>query len=213
MVRISLEDDNDDASFMTANAEWTDVLQTPKHTNTIDSPDYTDDEDEEVEPPHPLGFASFPGRTRFSMDADEDEESILRYKRQWGYLNVSSNQKQANVLTSPTTQQYPPLYSYLDPETAPTSALLRYDYEQKRRQSVIATDDHGDEDPMEKIIMLLKASCIIQNETALMSPIREIEIIQHEMGLPLHVQQQREHKIQQRVERYKAKFAQEQEEA
>ena len=219
MVRISLEDENDEASFTTANmndnAEWT-VLRTHKRSHAIDSSDDTDDdddEDDEVEPPHPLGFASSLGRTRFSMDAEEDE-SILRYKLQWGYLNAASHHHHhaANVLASPTTQQFPPLHSYLDPETAPTSALLRYDYQQKRRQSVIATNDE-EEDPMDKIIMLLKASSIIQDETALLSPIREIESIQQQMSLPQHVQQQREYKIQQRVERYKAKFAQEQEEA
>lgn len=219
MVRISLEDDdNDDASFATANAEWP-VLQTHKQpNNTIDFLDSKndDEEEEEAETPHPLGFSSSLGRTRFSMDAEEDdEESILRYKLQWGYLNVSNNYH-ANLLTSPTAQQYPPLHSYLDPETAPTSALLRYDFEQKRRQSVIATDDDeddGEDDPMDKIIMLLKASSIIQNEKTLLSPIRQIEAIQQQMSLPQHVQQQREYKIQQRVDRYKAKFAQEQEEA
>lgn len=199
MVRISLDDDQ---SFTYDDAEWR-VLETPKDTSTID--DYNDDEEE---PPHPLGFSSSLGRTRFSMDAENEEESIQQYKHRWGYLNPldrSNNNNSSNLLTSPI-QQYPPLHSYLDPETAPTAALLRYDYKQKR-QSVASQ-----EDPIDKITILLKASSIV-DETTILSPIRQIEAIQQEMYPPQHVQQQRDLKIKQRVERYRARFAQEQEEA
>lgn len=217
MVRISVDDD--DPSFTTTtttfdNAEWN-VWQTPKRSsNTIDDQDDDDDEeDAEEEDPHPLGFSSSLGRTRFSIDAEEEEEesSIQGYKRRWGYLNPTdrnSNSHKGNLITSPL-QHYPPLHSYLDPETAPTSALLRYDYQQKRHQSVTSSSDG---DPIDKITILLKASSIV-DETTLLSPIRQIEAIQQQMCLPQHVQQQRDYKIQLRVERYRAKFAREQEEA
>jgi hypothetical protein len=136
---------------------------------------------------------------------------MLRYKLRWGYLNAHNNhhhhQDSSQWTTSLATQHYPPLFSYLDAETAPTSALLRYDNQQKRQQQ------ESTEDPMEKITLLLKASCVIVDETTLLSPIREIEAIQQQMILPQHVEQQRDSKIQQRVERYRAKFAREQEEA
>ncbi|GAX24822.1 hypothetical protein FisN_6Hh409 [Fistulifera solaris] len=207
MVRICLDDTTFDDSLLN-NAEWN-VMETPKRRNILR--EHSHDKEEDVaddEPPHPLGFLSpsSQSRTRYSMEED-DEESLLRYKLRWGYLNARKHhQDTSQSTTSPATQHYPPLYSYLDAETAPTSALLRYDYQQKRHQQ-------DSEDPMEKITMLLKASCVIVDETTLLSPIRQIAAIQQQMILPQHVQQQRDSKIQQRVERYRAKFAREQEEA
>ena len=89
------------------------------------SDDDDDDEEEEEESPHPLGFSSTLGRTKFALDASE---SMEHYKRRWGYVYPFDDDEDddQNFEFAAKPQTYPPLSSYLDPQTAPTRALAQY---------------------------------------------------------------------------------------
>jgi hypothetical protein len=112
---------------------------------------YDDDEEEE---PHPLGFST----TRFSLDSQS--ESLEHYKRRWGYVYPFETDEDMmdNDITLERQQQYPPISQYLDPETAPTSALL-----QVPRERGDATTT------MDRLASLLEAASIVDTSSALSS--------------------------------------------
>ena len=111
-------------------------------------------DNEEEEEPHPLGFST----TRFSLDGQS--ESLEHYKRRWGYVYPFETDKDMmdSDITQERQQQYPPISQYLDPGTAPTSALLQVPSE---RGDATTT--------MDRLASLLEAASIVDTSSALSS--------------------------------------------
>jgi hypothetical protein len=159
MARISLspffEDDseNNDTSWGTGLSFGMDA-NLEESFKTILSYSDDDDSDDDEESPHPLGFGNSNfGRTRFALDVDE--ESMEHYKRRWGFVHPFDDDEDdlSSFATSAIkTQTYPPLSSYLDPETAPTSALARYSFQTRAV--------HHRDDTMDRLASLLQAAAL-----------------------------------------------------
>jgi hypothetical protein len=125
---------------------------------------YEEDSDDEEEPPHPIGFRSW-GRTRFALDP-VPEETMERFKQQKGYLYPHGYEDGLDDWFSegyqPKKQQFPPISSYIDPQTASTKSLIRYAaYDSSKRAREFDTGD----DEMDKIAQLFQAAAMIEDQT------------------------------------------------
>lgn len=122
--------------------------------------EYDDDYD------HPLGFPAKPhhswGKTRFSLDPNLTPDSI---EEQW-------EQYPTSLLSSTTAvvhrfmQSYPPVQSYIDPQTASTASLLRYDDNIHRKKHMQQENDRE----MEEITQLLKGASLVDTVKLLGPP-------------------------------------------
>lgn len=144
MPRFSLSpvpgDDSDSENY-DRNREW----KSADHHSTSDY----DDEETAEEPLHPLGFST----GRFALDANS--ESLEHYKRRWGYVYPFETAEEDSWFSSSSRAicRYPPLSNYLDPETAPTKALLRQQQHQHAPQV--------EHDTMDRLATLLQAASIV----------------------------------------------------
>jgi hypothetical protein len=130
--------------------------------------DYEEDSDDEEEPPHPIGFRSW-GRTRFGLNP-VPVESMERFKRQKGYLYPHGYEDGLDDWSSegyqPKKQQFPPISSYIDPQTASTQSLVRYAaYDSSKRARETEFDRPVEDDEMDKISQLFQAAAMIEDTT------------------------------------------------
>jgi chemotaxis protein histidine kinase CheA len=147
--RFRLPDDSSESSdeaFVTVSSE--------DDCNYSESQD--DDDDEEY--PHPVGFPaeahSSWGRTRFCLDPTTTPDSI---EREWALVP-----KPVRFL-----QSYPPLESfYVDPQTAPSIALIGYEAQKDRKLQI---QEESDRD-MDQITQLFSAASIVDRALALVPP-------------------------------------------
>lgn len=115
-----------------------------------------DNSDEEEEYPHPLGFPSY-GKTRFFLDPPIESAQTVR--RRLGFLKEKDDfLERTNHDFQGTVQSFPPLSTYVDPNTASTKALLSYSK---------YNDRHDDEeDPLDGVARLLEAARIVNDDNA-----------------------------------------------
>ena len=137
-----------------SDSEEDSVMIPQKDSTDTDNDDYQysdSDDDEEQDYPHPIGFPapahSSWGRTRFCLDPSVTPDSI---DEQWSSNNNNSN-------NSKYTPSYPPLSSYMDPQTAPTSSLLRYHDQEERKHRMQQENDRE----MDQITQLLNAASLV----------------------------------------------------
>ena len=161
--------------FRLLSAASSSLLERSESENEEEGEDDADD----VEPPHPLGFP--PSTCRYGLGAlddsdsdggdSDDRESLEGYMRRAGYA-YPYFQRTGKFLSPPkepprrpddgknaakgaivvaagaVQQQYPPLTSYVDPNTAPTTALVRWslDSSSAAAAAVPGTSRGGDYD-------------------------------------------------------------------
>lgn len=120
----------------------------------------SDSDDNDADYPHPVGFPapahSSWGRTRFSLDPTTSPDFL---EAQWNALLSSDRAEHPHV------QSYPPLSSYVDPRTAPTSSLIRYDDHDEKKYRMQQENDRE----MDQITQLLQAASIVDT-TKLLGP-------------------------------------------
>ena len=125
---------------------------------------YSDDNDDDAQDyPHPVGFSakahSAWGSTRFALDPSVTPDLI---DEQWqSYNNCSVHREAARQVM----QSFPPLESYMDPKTAPTASLLRYDAHQERKLRLREENDRN----MDQITQLLEAASIVDTHKLLLA--------------------------------------------
>ncbi|KAG7363072.1 GLE1-like protein [Nitzschia inconspicua] len=90
------------------------------------SDDVSDDELEEEEPAHPMGFKSPLGRTWFSLEPPSQSQVDAAFGRStYAWLDDSDDSDDEESKENKVhIQSYPPLSSYIRSETATTAALL-----------------------------------------------------------------------------------------
>jgi hypothetical protein len=158
-ARQGIDSDSDETN---SSAEDDDELVYSSEDN-----DYEEDSDDsEEEPPHPIGFQSW-GRTRFGMNP-VPVETMARFKRQKGYLYPHGYEDGLDDWFSegyePKKQQFPPISSYIDPQTASTKSLVQYAaYDSSKRAREF--DRPVEDDEMDKISQLFQAAAMIEDRT------------------------------------------------
>jgi hypothetical protein len=158
----------------------------------------SDDDDDDDDYPHPTGFPGriHPswGRTRFSLDPTVTPDSI---EEQW-------EENQVTRFSSTTSsvhrfmQSYPPVESYIDPKTAPTASLLRYEGGSERKKVLQKENDKE----MEQLTRLLQASSL-DAVKALGPPIQVVDPNE----TPLSMLADTQHEIQKKIELEKQRMA------
>jgi hypothetical protein len=109
---------------------------------------YSEDDEDENEPPHPLGF----GKSRYCVHLEDPEESMEQYKRRHGYIYPFDEDSDLfREDYEPFMQTYPPLSHFIDPRTAPTKSLIRSSQASRARE----------DNEMDKITQLLQAAALI----------------------------------------------------
>lgn len=130
-----------------------------------DSDEHYDDDDEDEDYPHPVGFPapahSSWGRTRFCLDPTLTPDSIDEQWKSYSILPDGDSR-----VHRPYVQSYPPLSSYIDPKTASTFSLLRYE-DQSQRKAVLQEEDDKE---MDQITRLLKAASLVDTTKLLCGP-------------------------------------------
>ena len=125
----------------------------------LDTHTSTQDDGDEKEPPHPLGFdetilptwLDYPkekGSGRYGLIDDMDDDEF--------HLNMK-----------PHVQSYPPLCHYLDARTAPTPMLLKYSANGKEEEEKVNHPDENED--MDRIAQLLEATRLTTSTTSLLS--------------------------------------------
>lgn len=158
------KEDYSDTDETNSSAEDGDELVYSSEDNECYEKD-SDDDDEE-EPPHPIGFKSW-GVTRFALDP-VPVETMERFKREKGYLYPEGFDDVLDDWFSeeyqPKKQQFPPISSYIDPQTASTKSLVRYAaYDNFKRAREF--DRPVEDDEMDKIAQLFQAAAMIEDQT------------------------------------------------
>ena len=86
----------------------------------------SDEDDEEDEPAHPLGFASCRfGLLDRSFSSDRDDEWVIR-KPNESLRRLEDAEELIMTELTPVKQQYPPIESYIDTSVIPRNALIQY---------------------------------------------------------------------------------------
>ena len=157
---------------------------------------YSSDEEEE---PHPLGFAG----CRYTASEEMlNHETMEMYKRRMGYLHPFD--EDCDMLTvedyTPTQQQWPPLYSYIDASATPTKDLIQYSYSLARE---------ADENQVDMIAHLLEAACIIEKPSPSIHRNVPLQVITRPYQLILAD----EARIKMEMDKEKAKIAKDHQEA
>ena len=169
--------------------------------------EYSDDDTDEEEPPHPIGFGSRSGWIGLEPPPDVSSTALTTTTKtntfmspgqSWYglddfdyYSDDDENDEGGGAIQlfskEPQIQSYPPLSTYIHSSTAPTTALMSYN-----RQS----RDDNDYDDMDKLATLLTAACVVD-----------------EMAVPKQIAlppwSQTERRIQQRVQAERQRIQQE----
>lgn len=159
---------------------------------------YNDDDDDiDDDYPHPVGFSTKShaawGKTRFALDPaitpDVIDEQWQSYQN-----NVTIHREAAHQIM----QSFPPLECYMDPETAPTASLLRYDAHQERK---VRLREETDRD-LDQITQLLEAASLVDTTKLLTaSTTNETSPLTMLASTAQNLQQQIEQKTQQDKQR------------
>lgn len=125
--------------------------------------EYSDDDEEE--PPHPLGFPT----SRYSTqddDDDDDDETLEQYMRRTGFVRpFELSTTFASHAYQPPVTRYPPISSYVDARTVSTRSLLRSD----RFHHHQSTTDIFDE--MDQLSRLLQDAAVIVDSAPIPIPV------------------------------------------
>jgi DNA repair exonuclease SbcCD ATPase subunit len=242
MTRFSLSFDELDVSEYNHNCDDNVQNNNFKKNDDIILEYSSDDESDEESGSTSSSIESEPrysiGRTRFCLS---HSESMAQYRRRWGYR--SSSAAVASPTTMDTTTQirqqddatstrrmiqsplFPPLSNYMDPNTAPTAALVRIMMTTKQSPSLTvqggrkyihheySNDDRDDvhdhyrdmDQDMDRLATLLQAAAVME---------RYEPLLQLPSSFQQQQQQQRnELKIQKEMKWERQRIAREQEEA
>ncbi|CAB9527645.1 GLE1 RNA export mediator homolog (yeast) [Seminavis robusta] len=161
---------------------------------------------EEEEYPHPVGFPATAhpswGRTRYCLDPSAESAEVIA--EEWGENNHKN--KSYYYQHQYHHQSYPPLKtSYIDPKTAPTWSLLRYDAQQTRKQYIRQETDRE----MDQITQLLAAASMV--DTAKVQAMTVVPA--KDPTTPLQILAATAHKIQAKMKEEKRRMQKEQLEA
>lgn len=193
--RYRLRDDDSDSDSSSSSDDDDDVYVKVASAEECKYSD--DDNDKEDDYPHPVGFSAKAhaawGSTRFALDPMVTPDLI---DEQWqSYNNSNCNREAARQIM----QSFPPLEAYMDPTTAPTASLLRYDAHQERKLKLREENDRD----MDQITQLLEAASIVDTTKLLAlsssdtkdSPLSMLASTAH------NIQQQIQQKMQQDKQR------------
>lgn len=151
----------------------------PEADELVYSEDDGDDSAEE-EPPHPIGFESW-GRTRFALNP-VPEHTMGRFKASKGYLDPFDDALLDDWETDqPREQQFPPIISYLNPNTVSTGALIRYQTNESSKRASACKYEEDDE--VDRMVHLFQAAAVIDDRA--LQPIRDSQAAKQSMQLPL----------------------------
>jgi hypothetical protein len=121
----------------------------PRYSLSDFDDDFDEQKEEEIEPPHPIGFGSPWGRTWISLEPPP----ILSPGRSTYALDFSDDED--DDFLGKQEQSYPPLSSYIHAGTAPTAALLQYREPRQHYDNEEEEEEDEEDDDLAQLLQQL----------------------------------------------------------
>ena len=172
-----------------------------------DDLEYSDDEEEEE--PHPLGFAKISGQSRYAVDL-RPRDTIGTYMRRSAFAHPYEVQDSLfSEDEEPRIQNYPPLRSYIDHNTASSNDLFQYARAVAKNQNNFDEEPDFFTDEMNKVSKLLQDSTIagVRSSSSLVTTVTTESVVE-----PYRLMQADRRQVQKEMESVKSRFEKDHEE-
>eukprot|EP00934_Nitzschia_sp_Nitz4_P009363 Nitzschia sp. Nitz4//scaffold2_size372955//204365//207159//NITZ4_000433-RA/size372955-snap-gene-0.34-mRNA-1//1//CDS//3329546808//9353//frame0 len=154
-------------------------------------------EEEEEEPPHPVGFGTQWRRTWVGLDPPA---RVFNYQSTPGRSTYALEEDDAHYsFSNKQTQRFPPISSYIPSQTVSTNALLRYAHESSFGPDNDADDSDSDMAQLQRMLSNLSTR----------SPQRDRLLMSNVSSPSIPSDSQRSRDIEKKLQLYQAKMDQE----